>query len=141
MYGADPRLYPLGTKTGCRRVFAEAGVPTPSGPRTSTLDDVVDAVLGLHAARPRRGGAMVKLNEGVSGSGNALVDLAGLPRRPGIGRRRALRAPSRERVHGMQLEDEQVDIDAYLAVSPSGAASSRSGSSATSCAAPACSCG
>jgi hypothetical protein len=26
MYGADPRLFPLGTKTGCRRVFSEAGV-------------------------------------------------------------------------------------------------------------------
>ena len=116
MYAADPRLYPLGTKTGCRRVFAEAGVAHPFGAEDlHSVDDVVDAVLDLHAARPAARWAMVKLNEGVSGSGNALVDLAGLPaaRGPGIGDD-ALRALATERVRGMQLEDEQVDIDAYL---------------------------
>src|SRR5438093_6254235 len=29
MYGADPRHFPLGTKTGARRLFAEEGVPHP----------------------------------------------------------------------------------------------------------------
>jgi hypothetical protein len=29
MYGADPRLVHLGTKTGCRRLFAEEGVRHP----------------------------------------------------------------------------------------------------------------
>ena len=118
MYAADPRLYPLGTKTGCRRVFAEAGVAHPFGAEDlHSVDDVVDAVLDLHAARPAARWAMVKLNEGVSGSGNALVDLAGLPAGqadPGSGDDDALRALATERVRGMQLEDEQVDIDAYL---------------------------
>ena len=27
MYGADPKSFPLGTKTGSRRLFAETGVP------------------------------------------------------------------------------------------------------------------
>ena len=31
MYGADPRLVHLGTKTGCRRLFAEEGVRHPLG--------------------------------------------------------------------------------------------------------------
>ena len=31
MYGADPRFFPLGTKTGCRRLFAEEGVAHPLG--------------------------------------------------------------------------------------------------------------
>ena len=31
MYGADPRLADLGTKTGCRRMFEELGVPCPVG--------------------------------------------------------------------------------------------------------------
>ena len=118
MYAADPRLYPLGTKTGGRRVFAAAGVAHPFGAADlHSVDDVVDAVLGLHAARPTARWAMVKLNEGVSGSGNALVDLAGLPAGqadPGSGDDDALRALAAERVRGMQLEDEQVDIDAYL---------------------------
>ena len=43
------------------------------------IDDVVDAVLGLRAERPGAGHAIVKLNEGVSGEGNATVDLRGLP--------------------------------------------------------------
>ena len=31
LFGADPRLLPFGTKTGCRRLFAEAGVTHPLG--------------------------------------------------------------------------------------------------------------
>src|SRR4051794_4309412 len=41
MYGADPRLAPLGSKTGCRRMFAEAGIPHPLGVENlRTLDDM-----------------------------------------------------------------------------------------------------
>ncbi len=117
MYAPDPRLYPLGTKTGCRRVFAEAGVDHPFGAEDlHTVDDVVGAVLDLRAARPDARWAMVKLDEGVSGSGNALVDLTGLAAGPvsstddGSG----LRTLVAERVRTMQLEDERIDIDAYL---------------------------
>ena len=117
MYAADPRLYPLGTKTGCRRVFAEAGVDHPFGAEdVHTVDDVVDAVLDLRAARPDARWAMVKLNEGVSGSGNALVDLAGLAAGQGISADddTSVRSLVAERVRAMQLEDQRIDIDAYL---------------------------
>ena len=41
MYGADPRLAPLGTKTGCRRLFGEVGVPYPLGAEDlHSLEDV-----------------------------------------------------------------------------------------------------
>ncbi|WP_442514586.1 hypothetical protein, partial [Salmonella enterica] len=80
MYGADPRLYPLGTKSGCRRLFSEEGVRHPLGfEDLSSLDDVVEALSQLRAERPGAGEALVKLNEGVSGEGNALVDLRDLP--------------------------------------------------------------
>ena len=80
MYGADPRLAPLGSKTGCRRMFAEVGVPHPLGVENlRTLDDMADAVVGMRAERPTMDSVIVKLNEGVSGSGNALVRLSGLP--------------------------------------------------------------
>ena len=116
MYAPDPRLYPLGTKTGCRRVFAEAGVDHPFGAEdVHTVDDVVDALLDLRAARPAARWAMVKLDEGVSGSGNALVDLADLPTGQGISADESgVRALVAERVRAMQLEDERIDIDAYL---------------------------
>src|SRR5205085_10618520 len=31
MYAADPRFFAFGTKNGCRRIFAEEGVPHPLG--------------------------------------------------------------------------------------------------------------
>ena len=54
MYGADPRLFPLGTKTGCRRLFAEEGVRHPLGfEDLHTMDEVVAALAELRAQRPR----------------------------------------------------------------------------------------
>ena len=54
MYGADPRLFPLGTKTGCRRLFARAGVPHPAGAEdVRTTEDVVAALAALRR-RSRR---------------------------------------------------------------------------------------
>src|SRR5256712_9730083 len=76
MYGADPRFFHYGTKTGCRRLFAEQGVKHPFGREgLSGIEDVVEAVCRLRAERPATAHAIVKLNEGVSGEGNAVVDL------------------------------------------------------------------
>src|SRR5207244_1890388 len=83
---AAPRHLHLGTKTGCRELFAEAGVQFPAGAEDlHSVTDVVDAVVDLHRRRPRAEWAMVKLNEGVSGSGNAVVDLRGLDADSGDG--------------------------------------------------------
>ena len=80
MYGADPRLVHLGTKTGCRRLFAEEGVRHPLGYEDlHDLDEVADAVVSMRTQRSTAADVIVKLNEGVSGQGNALVDLRGLP--------------------------------------------------------------
>ena len=79
MYGADPRLVHLGTKTGGRRLFADAGVRLPLGHENlHTLDELADAVISMRQQRPITE-VIVKLNEGVSGQGNALVDLRTLP--------------------------------------------------------------
>ena len=77
MYGADPRLAPLGSKTGCRRLFAEVGVPTSArggGPahRSTTWPTLSSACV---PSDPPMSSVIVKLNEGVSGAGNALVRL------------------------------------------------------------------
>ena len=79
MYGADPRLAELGTKTGCRRLFAEENVPHPLGAENLyTLDGVTEAILTMLARRSTVAEVIVKLNDGVSGAGNALVDLRGI---------------------------------------------------------------
>jgi hypothetical protein len=80
MYGSDPRFFPLGTKTGCRRLFAECGVPHPLGEEElATMDEVAAAIVRMRAAKPSLEQVIVKLNEGVSGEGNATCDLRGLP--------------------------------------------------------------
>lgn len=71
--GLDPQLLHLGTKSGCRRVFREAGVALPEGfENLGSEDDVVEALVELAARRPGLRRAVVKLNEGFSGEGNAL---------------------------------------------------------------------
>lgn len=118
MYGADPRLAPLGSKTGCRRMFAELGVPHPLGVENlRTLDDMADAVTAMRAERATMDSVIVKLNDGVSGEGNALVRLAGLPA-PGSTEERAA-------VMGhllkMELESLTTPRDVYLAKFQEGA--------------------
>ena len=70
LYGADPALEWLGTKTGSRRVFADEGVPHARGFDVSSERDVLQALSELHSRT-----AIVKLDRGVSGLGNALVDV------------------------------------------------------------------
>jgi hypothetical protein len=87
LYGADPCHLPFGTKTGCRQLFAQAGINHPLGfDNLHSLEEVVSALLQMCRQRPSIAQAVVKLNEGVSGEGNALVDLANLtePNEAGI---------------------------------------------------------
>jgi PGM1 C-terminal domain len=112
MYGADPRLFGLGTKSGCRRLFAQEGVRHPIGfEDLHTLDDVLDAILRLRAARPTVSSVIVKLNEGVAGEGNAVVDLTGLPA-PGLAEERDEVA---RRLRSMSFEQPDTPLDAYVA--------------------------
>jgi hypothetical protein len=90
MNGADPQLIHLGTKSGSRKVFREAGVPLPEGVEDlSTERDVEQALADLKARRPEMRRAVVKLNDSFSGEGNALL------RYPEIGGRDALRTAMR----------------------------------------------
>jgi pheganomycin biosynthesis PGM1-like protein len=112
LYGADPELLPFGTKTGCRRLFASAGVTHPLGHEDiRDADGIVDALAAMRAARPTIANAIVKLNEGVSGRGNAVVELRELPA-PGASEERA---ELRRRVDAMAFEHHDVRLSAYLA--------------------------
>jgi PGM1 C-terminal domain len=112
MYGADPRHFELGTKSGCRKLFGRAGVSCPLGAEDlRTADDVLDALRRLRAARPQIRSAMVKHNEGVSGAGNAVVNLEDLPP-PGEA---AEHAALVERVKGMKFESARQRYDSYMA--------------------------
>jgi PGM1 C-terminal domain/ATP-grasp domain len=80
VFGADPRHAHYGTKSGCRELFARTGVPHPLGAEGVTgIESAVDAILRLRAIKPEVSRLVMKLNHGVAGEGNALVDLGGVP--------------------------------------------------------------
>ena len=80
MYGADPKFFPLGTKSGCRKIFMDEDVPFPLGREDiGSKEDLVEAIAQMRLTKPLIRQVMVKLNEGVSGEGNAVIDLTGLP--------------------------------------------------------------
>ncbi len=112
MYGAHPRLFPLGTKTGCRRLFAEEDVRHPLGVE-GLFDEqqVVDAVVGMRRQRPVPE-VIVKLDEGVSGEGNALVDLRDLPASGAVDEADAVR----DRLRAMQPEQQDATYDEFMAL-------------------------
>ncbi len=112
MFGADPKYFPLGTKSGCRRLFEEEGVSHPFGiENLSTPDEVVDALCRMRAARPEVRQALVKLNEGVSGEGNALVDLVDLPASGSADEKPRVA----ERLRAMSYEKADTTYDGYVA--------------------------
>ena len=112
MYGADPQFFWLGTKSGCRTLFAEEGVPHPLGREgISTLGDAVEAIRSIREQRPTVQKVLVKLNEGVSGLGNAMVDLGGLPKHGSADDTAAIE----DRVRRMAFEAENVSFEQYMA--------------------------
>ena len=111
MYGADPKFFPLGTKSGARRIFAEEGVLHPLGAENlGTPDQVIDAILEMRGRKPSIKGVVVKLNEGVSGEGNATVDLTNISAAHDASERAAVA----ERVRAMKFELPDTEYDDYV---------------------------
>jgi ATP-grasp domain/PGM1 C-terminal domain len=80
LYGPDPMHAWFGTKSGSRELFALTGIPHPQGEaHIAGVSDAVRAIARLRARDPSLSGAIIKLNDGVSGEGNAVVDLSYLP--------------------------------------------------------------
>lgn len=71
--GCDPDLLHFGSKTGSRQAFRAAGIELPDGTEElKNLDEVVGALDDLKTQKPKLKRAVIKLNEGFSGEGNAL---------------------------------------------------------------------
>jgi hypothetical protein len=99
IYGCDPALGRLGSKIGSRQVFADEGVRHPIGLDVRGSDDLPGALDELRARSPTARSAILKLDQGVSGLGNALLDLD---------------AASRDLRGAIALEDEELDVEEYL---------------------------
>lgn len=79
LYGNPPELDSLGSKSGSRELFRAAGVDLPSGrERLGSLVEAAEAVADLMVEVPGLRRAVVKVEEGFSGEGNALLRLDGI---------------------------------------------------------------
>ncbi|HSI98651.1 MAG TPA: peptide ligase PGM1-related protein, partial [Gaiellaceae bacterium] len=99
VYGCDPALLWLGTKTGSRRVFEDEDVPHPAGLEVDGKRELAGALRDLRRRRPDARGAVLKLDRGVSGLGNALIDLA---------------AADGDLRRAIELEDPDLAVNDYL---------------------------
>src|ERR687894_2825595 len=80
LYGNDPGLNSLGTKSGSRELFREAGVPLPDGfENLRDGGDIAEAIVELKRRDPGLRRVAVKLDEGFSGEGNAVFPYGGAP--------------------------------------------------------------
>ncbi len=80
IYGCDPELLHLGSKSGSRKLFHEAGVLTADGFEDLSDElELIEALTALKSKAPDLRAAVVKLNEGFSGEGNALFRFDGAP--------------------------------------------------------------
>ena len=69
----DPELSHLGTKSGCREIFRNADVQLPFGfENVRNADEIAECLSEIKKQAPDTRRAVVKLNEGFSGEGNAL---------------------------------------------------------------------
>jgi len=73
IFGCDPDLYDLGNKSNSRKLFRECGLTVPPGYEDLTSEtEIVDALIRLKQEHPQLRKAVVKVNDGFSGEGNAI---------------------------------------------------------------------
>ena len=73
VYGCDPDLYELGSKSNGRKIFRECGLDVPNGfEDLYSREDILKALTKLKEDNPGLRKAVVKVNDGFSGDGNAI---------------------------------------------------------------------
>jgi len=83
IYGCDPDLYPLGNKSNGRKLFRECGLTVPDGEENLQNErDIAAALFALKIRNPALRKAVVKINEGFSGEGNAIFVYPGEEEEP-----------------------------------------------------------
>ncbi len=79
IFGCDPDLYELGSKSNSRKIFRECGLEVPPGfEDLHSEEDIINALVELKKRYPDMRKAVVKVNDGFSGDGNAIFSYAGI---------------------------------------------------------------
>ena len=112
IYGCDPELLHMGSKSGSREVFREAGLNLADGfENLSDKDQVVEALIELKRRKPRLRRAVIKLNEGFSGEGNAILSFNNAPEKTDLEKWVRSHLPALEfAAQGMTWEDYAAKI-------------------------------
>ena len=80
LYATDPELAHLGSKSGSRKILKAAQLDVPDGfEDLKNEGDIVRSLVELKAKAPALRKAVIKLNEGFSGEGNATFSFDGCP--------------------------------------------------------------
>lgn len=73
LFGTDPAMFYEGSKSGARKTFRECGIDLPDGYEDlNTRADIVKGLADLKRKYPAMRKAVVKMNDGFSGDGNAM---------------------------------------------------------------------
>lgn len=119
MFAADPAYYDFGTKSGSRRIFQEENILHPLGHNDLfTEEALVRAICQMRAEKAGLEKVIVKLNDSVSGMGNATIDLQALDK-PGTRAEPKLVAAA---LQAMQFEMPGVSYDSYMSAVQEGGA-------------------
>jgi len=79
VFGCDPDLYELGNKSNGRKIFRECGLQVPFGfEDLHSTRDILEALTALKKHDPGIKKAVVKVNDGFSGDGNAIFSFVEL---------------------------------------------------------------
>lgn len=78
IYGCDPDLYELGSKSHGRKLFRECGLAVPPGfEDLHSEEDIIEGLTKLKQENPALRKGVVKVNDGFSGDGNAIFSYKG----------------------------------------------------------------
>ncbi|MGM9991627.1 MAG: peptide ligase PGM1-related protein [Candidatus Bruticola sp.] len=73
LLGADPKFLHYGTKSGARKLFKKCGVLCSRGHEDLKNEkEIAQAIVDLYFTNPKLRRAVIKINEGFSGEGNAI---------------------------------------------------------------------
>ena len=93
----------------------EENVPHPLGVENlGSKEELIEAIAQMRARKPSIKQVLVKLNEGVSGEGNAVIDLTDLPSVAGGADPGREKAMLEERLRTMQFELKGATYDSYI---------------------------
>ncbi len=80
IFGCDPDLYHLGSKSECRQMFRKCGIAMPAGYEDLRDEkEIIDSLRDLKLANPSLRKAVIKMNDGFSGEGNAVFSFNSAP--------------------------------------------------------------